>query len=78
MPIYGKMMIIKRTFSSLYSKPRSAQMMILLLVAMTGLEECCITSAYLQWLFHSGEPAVVRGPLVLFLHENIVGTLEVP
>ena len=25
-------------------------MMIFSLVAMTGLEKCCITSAYLQWL----------------------------
>ena len=64
MPIYGKIMIIKkkkRTHSS--SKPRTAQMMILSLVAMTGLEKCCITSAYLQWLFHSGERALACGPL---------------
>ena len=40
-------------------------MMILSLVAMTGLEKCCITSAYLQWLFHSGERAVARGDLVV-------------
>ena len=31
---------------------------------VTRLEKCCITSAYLQWLFHSGERAVTRGPLV--------------
>ena len=41
-------------------------MMIFSLVAMTGLEKCCITSAYLQWLCHSGEPPVARGPLVSF------------
>ena len=35
-------------------------------VAMTGLEKCCITSAYLQWLWHSGERPVARGPLVYF------------
>ena len=64
---YGKIMIINKTHSS-FSKPRPAQMMILSLVAMTGLEKCCITSAYLQWLFHSGEPAMACGPLVcLFL-----------
>ena len=34
------------------------------LVAMTGLESC-LTSAYLQCLFHSGERAVVHGPLVI-------------
>ena len=39
-------------------------MMILSLVAMIGLEKCCITSAYLQWLCHSGERALARGPLV--------------
>ena len=33
-------------------------MMIFSLVAMTGLEKCCITSAYLQWLCHSGERPV--------------------
>ena len=42
-------------------------MMIFSLVAMTGLEKkCCITSAYLQWLCHSGERPVARGPLVYF------------
>ena len=39
--------------------------MIVSLVAMTALEKCCITSAYLQWLFHSGEQAVAHGSLVL-------------
>ena len=39
--------------------------MIFLLVAMTRLEKCCITSAYLQWLCHSGERRVARGPLVI-------------
>ena len=38
--------------------------MIFSLVAMTGLEKCCITSAYLQWLCHSGERPMARGPLV--------------
>ena len=37
------------------------------LAAMTGLEICCIISAYLQWLIHSGKRAVGRGPLVLFI-----------
>ena len=48
------------------SKPRTAQMMILSLVAMTGLKKFCRTSAYayLQWLLHSGERAVAHGPLV--------------
>ena len=63
MPLYGKITIIKKTHSS-SSKPRPAQMMILSLVAMTGLEKCCITSAYLQWLFHSGGRAMACGPLV--------------
>ena len=42
-------------------------MMIFSLVAMTGLEKCCITSAYLQWLCHSGERPVALGPLVEIL-----------
>ena len=37
-------------------------MIIFSLVAMTGLEKCCITSAFQQW--HSGERPVARGPLV--------------
>ena len=41
-------------------------MMIFSLVAMTGLEKCCITSAYLQWLCHSGERPVAGGPLVFW------------
>ena len=40
-------------------------MMIFSLVAMIGLEKCCITSACLQWLCHSGERTVARGPLVI-------------
>ena len=40
-------------------------MMIISLVAMIGLEKCCITSACLQWLCHSGERIVARGPLVI-------------
>ena len=42
-------------------------MMIFSLVAIIGLEKCCITSACLQWLCHSGERTVARGPLVLVL-----------
>ena len=48
------------------SKLRTAQMMIFSLVAIIGLEKCCITSACLQWLCHSGERTVARGPLVFF------------
>ena len=42
-------------------------MMTFSLAAIMGLEKCCITSAYLQWLCHSGERAVARGPLVFLL-----------
>ena len=42
-------------------------MMIFSLVAMIGLEKCCITAAYLQWLCHSGERAVTRGALVIVI-----------
>ena len=54
------------TVRSIYSpsKLRIAQMMIFSLVAMMGLKKCCITSAYLQWLCHSGERVVAHGPLV--------------
>ena len=55
MPIYGKIMIINKKTHSSSSKPRPAQMIILSSVAVTGLERCCLISAYLQWLFHSGE-----------------------
>ena len=46
-------------------------MMILSLVAMTVLEKYCITSASLQWLFHSGERAVG----LLFFNEHMLVTL---
>ena len=49
------------------SKLRTVQMMIFSLVAMIGLAKCCITSACLQWLCHSGERIEARGPLVFFL-----------
>ena len=32
--------------------------------------KCCITSAYLQWLWHSGERAVAHGPFVLISAQN--------
>ena len=35
------------------------KMMILSLVAMTGLEKCCITFAYMQWLTPMSEPLLV-------------------
>ena len=44
-------------------------MMILMLVAMIGLEKSCTTSAYLQWLCHSGERPVARRPLVLLMQQ---------
>ena len=43
-------------------------MMIFSLVAMIGLKKCCITSACLQWLCHSGERIVARGPLVYYYY----------
>ena len=46
-------------------------MIIFSLVAMTGLEKCCITSAYLQWQYHSGERPVARGPLVQLLGRGV-------
>ena len=53
-------------------------MMIFSLVAMIGLEKCCITSACLQWLCHSGERTVAHGPLVFllifFIKACVVGT----
>ena len=42
-------------------------MMIFSVVAMIGLEKCCITSACLQWLCHSGVQTVACGPLVFCL-----------
>ena len=71
MPIYGKIMIIKKQTYFSSSQPRPAQMLILSLVAMTGWAKYCITSAYLQWLFHSGERAVAHGPLVLIFSQKI-------
>ena len=53
---------VRPIYSSL--KLRTAQMMIFSLVAMIGLEKCCITSACLQWLCHSGERTLAHGPLV--------------
>ena len=41
------------------------------LVAMIGLEKYYITSACLQWLCHSGEQTVARGPLVYISAQNI-------
>ena len=52
-------------------------MMIFSLVAMIGLDKCCITSACLQWLCHSGERIVARGPLVLILYYCLYSS-EVP
>ena len=48
-------------------------MMIFSLVAMIGLEKCCITSACLQWLCHSGERTVARGPLVYWILITLAG-----
>ena len=58
------LLTVRPIYSS--SKLRTAQKIIFPLVAMIGLEKCFITSAYLQWLCHSGERALAHGPLVLF------------
>ena len=52
------------------SKLRTAQMMLFSLVAMIGLEKCCITSACQQWLCHSGERVVARGPLFFLVQKD--------
>ena len=59
------------------SKLRTAKMMIFSLVAMTGLEKCCITSAYLQWQCHSGERPVAREPLVCSYSLLMGGPLDI-
>ena len=53
------------------SKLRTVQMMIFSLVAMIGLAKSCITSACLQWLCHSGERIVARGPLVFTFGDQV-------
>ena len=63
-------MTVRPIYSS--SKLRTAQMMIFSLVVMIGLDKCCITSACLQWLCHSGERIVARGPLVTYAIETQV------
>ena len=55
-----------------FFKIKNCLMMIFSLVAMTGLEKCCITSTYLQWLCHSGERPVARGPPVSLLMYIII------
>ena len=49
--------------------------MIFSLAAMTGLEKCSLTSAYLQWLCHSGERPV--GLLFFFFLLNFVWTSSI-
>ena len=46
--------------------------MIFSLVAMTGLEKCYITSAYLHSQCYSGERPVARGPLVSSSSSTII------
>ena len=54
------------------SKLRTAQMMIFSLVAIIGLEKCCITSACLQLLCHSGERAVACENSKLFWNRTVI------
>ena len=42
------------------------------LVAVAILEEGCIASADMQWLFYSGEWIVVIGPLVYYIDFNVI------
>ena len=56
MPIYGKKMII----NSSSSKPRTAQMVIFSLVAMTGLEKCCPL-----------EEIFAEHPYVIYMYGNL-------
>ena len=63
--------------SSETTQPISPKFRIDPTVVMIGLEKCCITSAYQQWLCHSGERAVARGPLVLFLFSHRTYVLDI-
>ena len=40
------------------------------LVAMIGLEKMLHNICMLQWLCHSGEPSMARGPLVILYHRH--------
>ena len=57
------------TFDLLASKVKFASLFVwaiyIYIESIEGLEKCCITSACLQWLCHSGERIEARGPLVL-------------
>ena len=64
MPIYGKIMIMKKNKNAFFFKIKICSNGYPLISCMTGLEKCCIASACLQWLFHSGERAMASGPLV--------------
>ena len=67
----------KTTTNIPFAKPTTAQMMTLSLVAMTGLQIYCITSAYLQWLFHPGEQAMAHGPLMFVICYMVVQNVYV-
>ena len=61
-PIYGKKK--NNNKKNILIQNQELLKMILSLVTVTGLAECCITSAYLQWIFHSDEWAVALETLV--------------
>ena len=42
---------------------------------MAILEECCMASADMQWLFYSGEQIVVYGPLVFYVPSSDSGDI---
>ena len=46
---------------------------ICVLVAVAILEECCMASADMQWVFYSGERIVIHRPLVLFFQKWCFG-----
>ena len=43
---------------------------IYVLVAVAVLEECCMATAGMQWLFYSGEQIVAHGPLVFMFQKK--------
>ena len=67
MPIYGKIMIVKKKQKTYFFKIKNCSNNDPFISCNEGLEKCYITSAYLQWLFHSGERALACGPLVQYL-----------
>ena len=66
--IVCKTLYFKAQYLLMLRSPLNQELLKMMIFSMTGLAKCCITFAYLQCLFHLGEPGIIIVVLLYNFH----------